>query len=285
MRPGDLFAAHFLDHKVPGAPAQFAQQLRESGLVTLDGLATRDAVWSFASRVMTISPHRDSDPDGLTTIRDSPRHAGRPGFAGLGNGQLDPHTERSSLPSPPRLMLLVCSRTADRGGECLLTDGRRVHADLLHKEGGEAADALSQARTAYFGAGDGHASQVLSSHRDGRVSIRLRFDALARWSPIVQPHLSRLRAAALSHQQSLRLKPGQGYLLDNQRWLHARSAFVGDRVHWRALGDPRFNLRHGFAPTVATPQASARGGPFVSVPLSGSEVPREAVSAIQQVIT
>ncbi|MFD4113202.1 TauD/TfdA family dioxygenase [Streptomyces niveus] len=257
MRPGDLFAAHFLDHKAHGAPARFAEQLGESGLVTLDGLANRDAVLSFASRVMAVSPHRDSDPDGLTTIRDSPRYASLPGFAGLGSGQLDPHTERSSLPSPPRLMLLVCSQPADRGGECLLTDGRRVHADLVHEGGGEAADALSRPRTAYFGAGDGHASQVLSSHRDGRVSIRLRFDALARWSPIVQPHLPALRAAALDHQQSLRLEPGQGYLLDNQRWLHARSAFVGDRTHWRALGDPRFNLRHGFAPVAGAPQSPA----------------------------
>ncbi|MFE6031018.1 TauD/TfdA family dioxygenase [Streptomyces niveus] len=257
MRPGDLFAAHFLDHEAPGAPAQFAEQLRESGLVTLAGLITREAVLSFASRVMTVSAHRDSDPDGLTTIRDSPRHAGRPGFAGLGNGQLDPHTERSGLPNPPRLMLLVCSQPAGRGGECLLTDGRRVHADLLNQGGGEAVDALARPRTAYFGGGDGHASQVVSSHRDGRVSIRLRFDALARWSPIVQPHLPALRAAALDHQQSLRLEPGQGYLLDNQRWLHARTAFIGDRLHWRALGNPHFNLRQGFAPAAEAPQSPA----------------------------
>ncbi|WP_406003406.1 hypothetical protein [Streptomyces sp. NBC_00829] len=88
MRPGDLFAAHFIDHKAPGAPAQIAEQLREGGLVTLDQLATRHAVVTFASRIMTFSAHRDSDCDGLTTIRCIPRHAGRPGYAGLGNGEL-----------------------------------------------------------------------------------------------------------------------------------------------------------------------------------------------------
>ncbi|GAA2313315.1 TauD/TfdA family dioxygenase [Streptomyces nigrescens] len=258
MRPGDLFAAHFLNHKAPGASAQIAEQLSKDGLVTVAGLATRDAVRAFASRIMTISVHRDSDSDGLTTIRDTPRHAGRPGFAGLGNGELDPHTERSGLPHPPRLMLLVCAQPADRGGECLLTDGRSVHADLLHHKGGEAADALSLPRTAYFGAGDGHAAQVLSPHSGGRMAIRLRFDALARWSPMVQPHLPDLKAAALRYQQPLPLKPGQGYLLDNERWLHARTAFVGDRVHWRALGNPRFDLGHGFAPALYAPQPPAR---------------------------
>lgn len=149
MRPGDLFAAHFIDHKAPGAPAKIAKQLREGGLVTLDKLATRNDVLAFASRIMTVSAHRDSDSDGLITIRCIPRHAGRPGVAGLGNGELAPHTERSGLPIPPRLMLLVCSQPADRGGECLLSDGRSVHADLLHRRGGEAADALSRPRTAY----------------------------------------------------------------------------------------------------------------------------------------
>ncbi|GAA3082896.1 TauD/TfdA family dioxygenase [Streptomyces rectiviolaceus] len=255
MRPGDLFAAHFLDHKAAGASAEIADQLREDGLVTLDQLATRNDVLAFASRIMTISAHRDSDSDGLTTIRCIPRHAGRPGYAGLGNGELAPHTERSGLPYPPRLMLLVCSRPADRGGECLLSDGRRVHADLLEQQAGEVADVLSKPRTAYFGAGDGHATQVLTPHRDGRMSIRLRLDALARWSPLVQPHLPRLQTAALRHQQSIRLEPGQAYLLDNERWLHARTAFVGDRVHLRALGVPRFALPHGFIPTLpSTPR-------------------------------
>lgn len=75
---------------------------------------------------------------------------------------------------------------------------------------------------------------------------------------MVQPHLPDLKAAALRYQQSLPLKPGQGYLLDNERWLHARTAFVGDRVHWRALGNPRFDLDHGFAPALYAPQPPAR---------------------------
>ncbi|MBB4928883.1 hypothetical protein FHR34_007980 [Kitasatospora kifunensis] len=32
---------------------------------------------------MSITAHRDSDPDGLTVIRDTGRHADRPGFAGV----------------------------------------------------------------------------------------------------------------------------------------------------------------------------------------------------------
>lgn len=250
----DAFAHHRIDLTAAGVEAAIAARLRDVGLVTLDGLTSRNAVLAFTTRMMNLVPHRDSDSDGLTTIRDTRRHAHRAGFAGFGNGGLDPHTERSGTPNPPRLMLLVCGQAAVTGGESLLTDGRAVHADLF-LGGREVGLALTQPRTAFFGAGDGHATQVFTAHRGQRVSLRLRLDGLARWSPIVQPYLPPLRAAAARHQITLALGPGQGYLLDNERWLHARRAFVGDRLCWRALGNPRFLMARGFVPNpeVVTP--------------------------------
>ncbi|GAU70589.1 putative taurine dioxygenase [Streptomyces sp. NBRC 110611] len=243
----DAFAHHRIDLMVPSVEAAIAAQLRDMGLVTLDGLTSRDAVLAFATRIMHLVPHRDSDSDGLTTIRDTRRHPHRAGFAGFGHGELAPHTERSGTPNPPRLMLLVCGQAAVTGGESLLTDGQAVHTDLF-LGGQEAGLALAQPRTAFFGAGDGHTTQVFTVHRSQRVSVRLRLDRLARWSPIVQPHLPQLRTAAVSHQITLALAPGQGYLLDNERWLHARRAFTGDRLCWRALGNPRIPMTRGFAP-------------------------------------
>ncbi|GGR34835.1 hypothetical protein GCM10010251_58820 [Streptomyces aurantiogriseus] len=257
----DVFVRNRVDLTVPGAEEKIAGRLRDTGLVTVDGLASRTAVLAFATRIMNLVPHRDSDPDGLTTIRDTRRDAHRAGFAGFGNGPLEPHTERSGTPNPPRLMLLVCGQAAVTGGECLLTDGQSVHSDLFTRER-DAGVALAQPRTAFFGAGDGHATQVFTVHDDLRVSVRLRFDGLARWNPIVQPYLPQLRAAAIRHQARIPLAPGQGYLLDNERWLHARRAFTGDRLFWRALGHPRFPMPRGFvpAPTSTPPPVLSEAG-------------------------
>ena len=257
----DAFACHHIDLAAPGAEAMLAAHLRDVGLVTLDGFTSRNAVLAFVNRIMNLVPHRDSELDRLTTIRDTRRHTHRAGFAGFGNGDLDPHTERSGTPDPPRLMLLVCGQAAVTGGESLLTDGQAVHTGLFIG-GREAGLALAQPRTAFFGAGDGHATQVFTVHRDQRVSVRLRLDGLARWSPIVQPYLPQLRAAAIRHQIPLPLAPGQGYLLDNERWLHGRRAFTGDRLCWRALGHPRFPMLRGFEPaleTVLPPMLSEAG--------------------------
>lgn len=247
----DAFAHHYIDLATQGAETALVTQLREVGLVTLDGLTSRNMVLAVANRFMNLVPHRDSESDGLTTIRDTRRHTHRPGFAGFGNGGLAPHTERSGTPDPPRLMLLVCGHAALTGGEALLTDGRVVHIGLS-LGGREAGPALEQPRTAFFGGGDGHATQVFTVHSDQRVSVRLRLDGLARWSPFVQPYVPQLRTAAVRHQIALPLMQGQGYLLDNARWLHGRRAFTGSRLCWRALGHPRFSMARGFEAALAT---------------------------------
>ncbi|GHJ39959.1 TauD/TfdA family dioxygenase [Streptomyces sp. TS71-3] len=241
------FARYRIDLTTMAEEAAIAARLRDVGLVSLDGLTSRSAVLAFAARIMDLARHRDSDSDGLTAIRDTGRHAHREGFAGFGDGELALHTDRSGTPDPPRLVLLVCGKAADQGGECLLTDGKAVHTQLITGDR-EAAQALAQPRTTYFGDGDGQAAEVFTIHRDHRVSVRLRLDGLARWTPTVEPYVPLLRATAVQHQISLALAPGQGYLLDNERWLHGRRAFVGDRLCWRALGYPRFPMPRGFMP-------------------------------------
>lgn len=231
------------DSCVPCIPstetAAIHDALHNTGLVTLELLPTRQDVFDAASRIMHVTPHEAGEPDGLTAIRDTGQHTGREGFAGLGSGEVLPHTERSSLPVPPRLMMLVCVRPATTGGVCLLADGHAVYDDLADNHP-EALAALSEPRSAFFGGGDGHLGAVFT-HRPGtlRPEVRLRWDGLARFSPLLQPYLPVLRAVIARHQRVLTLGAGQGYVLDNTRWLHARTAFTGPRLCYRALGEPK----------------------------------------------
>lgn len=104
------------------------------------------------------------------------------------------------------MMLLVCMLPAAEGGDVLLADGDDVLAGLA-ATAREAAVTLAKARTAYFGAGAGHGSQVFTIHDDGRVTVRLRQDGLARWSPIVHPHPPALGRAIAECQRRLQPIP------------------------------------------------------------------------------
>ncbi|MFE3328993.1 TauD/TfdA family dioxygenase [Streptomyces sp. NPDC059176] len=224
---------------------EVAGRLGTMGMALVSGLTTRAQVLAFAERLMDVVPHRDSDPDGLTTLRNVGPRAHQPGFAGLGAGELLPHTERSSIPQPPRLMLLVCQQPAAYGGAVLLSDGQSIHAHLA-EHAPDALEAMLRPGTAFYGDGGGHASQIFTMSPDGRVTLRLRQDALAQFSPLVQPFLPDLRRAITAAQRRLLLKAGEGYVIDNHRFLHAREAFDGDRVCLRALGVPTLPMCDGF---------------------------------------
>jgi hypothetical protein len=96
-----VLATYYVDLTSADAEARVAERLRDTGLIIFDGLAGRRGVLAFATRIMAMTPHRDSDSDGLTTIHDIPRTCGRAGYAGFGRGELLAHTEGSTLPAPP----------------------------------------------------------------------------------------------------------------------------------------------------------------------------------------
>ncbi|MGW0770668.1 TauD/TfdA family dioxygenase [Streptomyces sp. NPDC002676] len=246
IRSLTLFEAHAAPLNTgSGGTSTVMELMRTRGIATVEGLDTRAKVLAFARQVMTLVPHRDSDPDALTTICDRRAASRRPGLAGLGTGELLAHTERSSLPHPPRLMLLVCQQPAVSGGDVLLTDGSALHALLLERAP-RSLRMMTLPGTAFYGDGGGHPSQIFTRHRGERVSIRLRQDALAAFSPLLTPHLPHLRTSIEALQHRITLDAGQGYLIDNSRWLHARTGFHGDRVCLRALGEPRTPIPLGF---------------------------------------
>ncbi|WP_224283692.1 TauD/TfdA family dioxygenase [Streptomyces sp. LS1784] len=239
---GEKFTARMLD----GAAREHAGAvLREHGMLRLARLGGRDDVLLAAGWLMSsLWKHRDADPDSLTVIRDTGHHDGRPGFAGLGHGALALHTECAQHPTPPRLLLLACARAGDTGGDSLLVDGQAVLAELAEHHPA-AIEALAAERAAYFGGSGGRFSPVLQQLAVSRWRLRLRQDDLARFSPDAQQHLPTLRQAIDRNTHRLRLAPGQGVVLDNHRLLHGRTAFSGERLILRALGEPHAALGLG----------------------------------------
>ncbi|MFJ7910196.1 TauD/TfdA family dioxygenase [Kitasatospora sp. NPDC096204] len=255
---GDAFTALMLDGE---AREHAAAVLREHGMLRLARLGGRDEVLLTAGRLMSsLWRHRDADPDGLTVIRDTGRHDGRPGFAGLGREALALHTECAQHPAPPRLLLLACARAGDAGGETLLVDGQAVLTELAAYHP-VVIEALAADRAAYFGGSGGLFAPVLQRLPDGRWRLRLRQDDFARFSPDAEAHLAALRQTLDRNTQRVRLAPGQGVVLDNHRLLHGRTAFSGERLMLRALGEPHpeLGLSPGYpAPWSASHPATAR---------------------------
>jgi alpha-ketoglutarate-dependent taurine dioxygenase len=235
-------------------PARVTAQLRERGLVTFSGIADRTMLAAVARRVMTIRPHRDAGTDGVTVITDT--QADEAGYAAFTDAELVPHTDGSSVPDPPGLLLLACQQPAEEGGKTLVADGARVTGTLADRHPA-ALRALSAPSAAFFGAHGGYLGPVFAPADPGRASIRLRLDDLAWFSADVTAAIPMLRAAIEQQLQTFRLRVGEGLLLNNTRWLHGRDRYIGRRVMLRILGDPLpgTGIMLGFPSPAAMPGA------------------------------
>jgi len=254
----DIFHAHHADIHAPGWQPRVTALLREHGLVTFTGITDPAVLASAARRLMGIRPHRDAGPDGVTVITDT--GTTDPGYAAFTDAELIPHTDGTSLPDPPGLLLLTCQQPASHGGATLLADAARVTATLARQHPA-ALQALSAPRAAYFGTAGGYLGPVCEPAGPGRARIRLRLDDLAMFSADAIPILPILRAVITQHQQAIQLRAGQGLLVSNTRWLHGRDRYTGPRIMLRILGDPLpgTGIQPGFpapGPSTRTAQAA-----------------------------
>ena len=253
----DAFRAHHADILDPAQQPRVIALLREHGLVTFTGITDRTALASAARQLMSIRPHRDAGPDGVTVITDT--GTTDPGYAAFTDAELIPHTDGTSLPDPPGLLLLTCQQPASHGGTTLLADAVRITATLAGQHPA-ALRALSAPRAAYFGAAGGHLGPVCEPAGPGRARIRLRLDNLAMFSADATPVIPLLRAVITQHLYTVQLRAGQGMLVSNTRWLHGRDRYTGPRVMLRILGNPLpgTGIQPGFpAPMPGTQTAQA----------------------------
>lgn len=253
----DTFRAYHADILDPGQQPRVIGLLHEHGLVTFTGITDRATLARAAGRLMSIRPHRDAGPDGVTVITDTGTTDAS--YAAFTDAELIPHTDGTSLPDPPGLLLLACQQPASQGGATLLADAARITATLAGQHPA-ALRALSAPRAAYFGAAGGYLGPVCEPAGPGWARIRLRLDDLAMFSADATPAIPLLRAAITQHLHTVQLRAGQGLLVSNTRWLHGRDRYTGPRVMLRILGDPLpgTGIQPGFfAPAPGTQTAQA----------------------------
>lgn len=180
--------------------------------------------------IATRRHHRDSDDRGWTNItpRSSQRKAG---YAGFSREPLALHTDCSSWTTPPRLLATLCVCAPHLGGEALLADMHQV-LRLLDPNDRELL------RTTPIRFGSERFIAFVVSGGAGELAIRYRDDALVDPTSLGSAW-DRLRDAIDSCTQVVPMSPGDGYIIDNYRWLHGRRGFDGNRSVLRLLGDFR----------------------------------------------
>jgi alpha-ketoglutarate-dependent taurine dioxygenase len=245
MAVENTFARFQVDLRARDGRTTLLDRLADHGLATFDHIDARQEALALLRSIARVVPHRDSDPDGVTVLTASePTAEVRSGYAGFSSRGLVPHTDGSSLPRPPTLILLLCVSPAANGGATEVVDGRDLYNSLA-VEAPQVLRELVTPRSALFGKGTGHLGSVFERVGRQAMCIRFRYDDLARFSPATTAVLPRFVELMRSRTLRFTLGPGQGYVLQNGRWLHGRTGFHGRREMYRILGEPHQTVHLG----------------------------------------
>ncbi len=159
---------------------------------------------------------------------------------------LQAHTDNPYRDPAPSLQILGCLENTVEGGESVVVDGFRV-AERLQAETPRGFDLLTRycARFAYAGSPgvrlrskrpiielgpDGELIAIRFNNRSAAPITDVPYDDMADY------YAAYRRMAELVEDPTLavrfRLAPGDMFIVDNQRVLHARTAFTGEGERW-----------------------------------------------------
>ncbi|GHP00606.1 hypothetical protein KSF_106530 [Reticulibacter mediterranei] len=209
--------------------------LEKDGILVFNAIDSPGALLQFCQQLGTIIPHRDADHTGLTRIVAHDVPPKKAGYQAFTPFHLRLHTDGSSLPLPATLVILWCAEPALDGGQSLFVDGKYMY-QLLFRHYPHVLDALITPNSAIFaGSASPLQSSILSQHANGNICIRFRYDSLGYYASPVCRVLPTFLDLLNQQTISFALAKHQGYILQNGRWLHGRTAFQGYREMYRVL--------------------------------------------------
>lgn len=166
------------------------------------------------------------------------QHSDLPAYANTSYA-FDFHTDCSEFSHPPDTVLLLCEQKAESGGESLLVDLDAVIPHLSFET------LLQLQKPSFYFKPKLH--PILSLNTQQEIVVRYQpahfvlGEKLGLWhkTEAQRQALANLEAVIYQEAISFLLQPGDALLLNNQRCLHSRNAFKGQRLLKRV----RFNLQ------------------------------------------
>lgn len=159
---------------------------------------------------------------------------------------LQAHTDNPYRDPVPTLQLLSCLENSVEGGESLVVDGFRA-ATRLKSENPAAFDLLARYRASFEYAGsagvrlradkpmielapDGELTAVSFNNRSAAPLVKVPFEEMEAYYDACRRFAEIIEDAEM--QVSFKLSPGELFIVDNTRVLHARRAFSGSGQRW-----------------------------------------------------
>jgi alpha-ketoglutarate-dependent taurine dioxygenase len=203
--------------------------LDDKGVLLIKNVEHDDEALKIAKNLGSIHHCVDANTNGITVISNIEQGKNINNSLAFTHAALYPHTDRSPIRVPPKYLINWCVHSSNSGGEVLLCDGHTIFSylmehspltckALMESDAGEFSDTVDT----YIG--------PIFKLDNGKIFLRFRRDNCVKFKTLFHNHIHTLYEAIDLYTFKVNTKPGEGYVIDNTRWLHGRTAFEGNRV-------------------------------------------------------
>lgn len=218
-------------------------KLQNNGIIFFEKIINEEEFCNFCENFGNIYYHRDSNQNGITIVKNCSEN--KDGFIGLTSNSLFPHTDRSTVQEPPNLLALYCKEQSGEGGETTLIDMKKVLYQIIEKFG--LNNPLLEKNNAIFADQDNiHVGNIIEIQKDGSFFVRFRNDKFGYFNSELNKIMPEFYSIIAENTIQIKLNTGQGYVINNGRYLHGRNSFVGSREMWRILLNDNYMAIKGF---------------------------------------
>lgn len=202
---------------------------------------------NFGQNFGSVYTHRDSTSNGITLVKSVIENAtAKSGYFGMTTSHLFPHTDRSTVETPPNILMFYCKTQETKGGESILIDGKVLFEILKEKESNNICPILEQNSAVFADKDNFYKGSIFEKIDDGSIYLRFRNDNFSFFNARIYSYLNELYKEMAYNQITFKLKKNQGYIINNGRFFHGRKGFSGDREMWRLLLNDSFLKQRGF---------------------------------------
>jgi hypothetical protein len=202
-------------------------KLKKNGIIFFRDIHSTSVAEEIAQLFGLTQQNLDASNNGVTEISEEKSGKNIKNSRAFTRLHLYPHTDRSPLINPPKYVLNWVKEAALEGGESLLVDGWLLFKEM--KDYYPAHLKILQKAIATFTDGINTYIGPIFKSKNQKTIIRFRDDDCVLFSDEAKESIKCLKELIDQHLIVIKLNDGEGYLIDNTRWLHGRNGYSGHR--------------------------------------------------------
>ncbi|KAL4934976.1 hypothetical protein BDV06DRAFT_141358 [Aspergillus oleicola] len=216
----------------PSDLQRIKEEFFEKGVTFLEGFNEKTLAQLASQFGDIVRPRNEkTSGSGISSIRFDPSLVGK----GYSSEELYFHTDRSGWERPPRILVSNLKSKSTDGGASMLADTSRIIQEIKD-QGGGFYELITDSKHSSFRSDDG-VFVPRPIFNEVTSLFRFRFDDGIQLSASLVIRFPQLLDIMYRNSFAVPLQQGQGYFVDNHRFLHGRTSFTGARELLRALVD------------------------------------------------